>query len=45
MQEFANDVIFTIKSVCDDEDVPDGHLLLTAACADDRVHVELLPGR
>src|SRR6185312_1736091 len=25
----------------DDDDVPDGHLLLTAASADDRVHLEL----
>jgi len=25
----------------DDEDVADGHLLLTAACANDRVHLEL----
>ncbi|HQR39603.1 MAG TPA: biosynthetic arginine decarboxylase [Blastocatellia bacterium] len=27
MQEFANDVIFTIKSVCDDEDVPEPNLI------------------
>ncbi|MBK6425956.1 MAG: biosynthetic arginine decarboxylase [Blastocatellia bacterium] len=27
MEEFANDVIFTIKSVCDDEDVPEPNLI------------------
>ncbi|MEX2287582.1 MAG: biosynthetic arginine decarboxylase [Planctomycetaceae bacterium] len=27
MQEFANDAIYTIKSVCDDESVPDPHLV------------------
>jgi arginine decarboxylase len=27
MQEFANDVIFTIKSVCEDEDVPEPNLI------------------
>lgn len=27
MQEFANDVIYTIKSVCDDEHVPHPHLV------------------
>ncbi len=27
MQEFANDVIFTIRSVCEDEDVPEPNLI------------------
>jgi arginine decarboxylase len=27
MEEFANDVVFTIKSVCDDEDVPEPNLI------------------
>lgn len=27
MQEFANDVIYTIKSVCEDESVPEPHLV------------------
>lgn len=27
MQEFANDVVYTIKSVCDDEDVPEPNLV------------------
>jgi arginine decarboxylase len=27
MQEFANDAIYTIKTVCDDENVPDPHLV------------------
>jgi arginine decarboxylase len=27
MQEFANDVVFTIKSVCEDEDVPEPNLI------------------
>jgi arginine decarboxylase len=27
MQEFANDVIFTVKSVCEDEDVPEPNLI------------------
>jgi arginine decarboxylase len=27
MQEFANDVIFTIKSVCEDEDVPEPNII------------------
>ncbi len=27
MQEFANDAIYTIKTVCDDESVPDPHLV------------------
>ncbi len=27
VQEFANDVVYTIKSVCEDEDVPEPHII------------------
>lgn len=42
MQEFANDVVFTIKSVCEDEDVPEPNLINESGRAITAYHAMLV---
>jgi arginine decarboxylase len=42
MEEFANDVVFTIKSVCEDEDVPEPNIITESGRAISAYHAVLV---